>query len=156
MVTENGIVIDANASLAKIRATRSGACQSCSSKSSCGISDGNDNKEVIVTVNNTLNVQKGDYVVLGMKSSPFLIIAFLLYVFPIILMIIGALIGNEIALIMGQSSNLLSVLTGASFFVLSYIFIRMKSKSMSDKDAYKPFLVRKRMMVAPEACAEIK
>ena len=155
MVTENGIVIEANASLAQIRGTRSGSCQSCSSKNTCGISEKSD-KEVIVTVKNTLNVQKGDYVVVGMKSSPFLIVAFLLYVFPIILMIIGALIGNKISLSMGQSSALLSVLTGALFFILSYVFIRRKSKTLSDHEAYKPFLVRKRMMVAPDTCSEIK
>ena len=155
MVTENGIVIDASTSLARIRATRSGACKACSSKDTCGISD-RSNKEVIVTVKNTLNVQKGDSVVVGMKSSPFLIIAFLLYVFPIILMIIGALIGNRISLSIGQSSGFLSILTGVLFFVLSYVFIRRKSKGLSDQDDYKPFLVRKRMMAAPDTCSEIK
>jgi sigma-E factor negative regulatory protein RseC len=155
MVTENGIVIEANASLAQIRGTRSGACQACSSKSTCGISDESD-KEVIVTVKNTLNVQKGDYVVVGMKSRPFLIVAFLLYVFPIILMIIGALIGNKIALSIGQASSLLSILTGVVFFVSSYIVIRRKSKTLSEHEAYKPFLIRKRMMAAPDTCSEIQ
>jgi len=147
MVTENGIVVDANPLEATISASRSGACKSCSSRDTCGISD-NGGKEVIVTVKNILNVKKGDHVVLGMKSSPFLIIAFLLYVFPVICMIIGALIANELALSFGWTPGIFSVLSGAAFLILSYAVIRMKSKTLSGKDAYKPFLVRKKMIIA--------
>jgi sigma-E factor negative regulatory protein RseC len=153
MVTENGVVIDSGASFARILAKRSYSCKSCASKDNCGMSDKSD-KEVIITVKNTLNVEKGDYVVVGMKTSPFLIISFLLYVFPVILMIIGALIGDHIALFVGLSPNFLSILTGALFLILSYVIIRRKSKSISDRESYKPFLVRKRMMSGSDSCAE--
>jgi sigma-E factor negative regulatory protein RseC len=36
---------------------------------------------MILSVKNTLNVQKGDQVVIGLEAKPLLVISFLLYVF---------------------------------------------------------------------------
>ena len=69
MITENGIVTDVNSSLAWIRTIRSGTCESCSSKDNCGTSHSG-KKEMITAVKNTLNVKKGDQVVIGLETKP--------------------------------------------------------------------------------------
>ena len=126
MITENGIVTSANPGTAQIKTIRSGACESCSSKKSCGTA-GNQ-KEMIVTVKNTLNVQQGDHVVIGLETRPILYLTFLLYVFPIILLIIGALIGNFSAPLIDFNPSLFSIFIGFIFFGAAFVIIRKKKQ----------------------------
>ncbi len=151
MITENGVVSNTNGLMAWIKTTRSGACEGCSSKKSCGTA--NNQKEQIVQVNNTLNVEKGDHVVIGLQTGPILYLTFLLYVFPIILMIIGALIGNTFAPTFNLNPSMFSMIMGFSFFGLSFYIIRKKNKTLEKKNEYKPFLVRKRSHIIPEGCS---
>ncbi|MBU8910398.1 MAG: SoxR reducing system RseC family protein [Desulfobacterales bacterium] len=150
MITENGIVTKANQSIAWIKTTRSGACESCSSKGSCEIE--NSQKEMIVSVKNTLKVDKGDHVVIGLETKPMLFLTFLLYVFPIILLIIGALIGNSLAPSLQMDPSFVSMISGFLFFGLSFYIIRKKNNSLSKKAEYKPFLVRKKPQIIPADC----
>ncbi|WP_300459243.1 SoxR reducing system RseC family protein [Desulfobacula sp.] len=151
MITENGIVTNVNAATAWVKTTRSGACESCSSKETCGTADSI--TEMIVTVDNTLNVEKGDHVIIGLETRPMLYLTFLLYVFPIILLTIGAVIGNSLAASFQMNPSILSMIFGFSFFGLSFYFIRKKNNALANEDAYKPFLVRKKSQVIPEGCS---
>ncbi len=151
MITENGIVTQVNTSVAWVKTIRSGACESCSSKDSCGTAKGQ--KTMIVTVDNTLNVEKGDQVVIGLETRPMLFLTFLLYVLPIILLIIGAAIGNGIAPSLNVNPSLPAMVVGFSFFGLTFYFIRKKYDSLSKNKAYKPFLVRKKSQVIPTGCS---
>jgi len=151
MITENGIVTNANPSMAWIKTTRSGACEACASRGSCGTQ--NSQQEMTVTVKNTLNVGKGDHVVIGLETRPILFVTFLLYVFPIILLLLGALIGNSLATSLGHDPSLVSMISGFSFFGFSFYIIRKKNSSLSKKEAYKPFLVRKRSSAIPTGCS---
>ncbi len=151
MITENGVVTEANTSIAWIKTIRSGACESCSSKASCGTA--NSQKEMIVSVKNTLKVGKGDNVVIGLETKPILFLTFLLYVFPIILLTMGALIGNSIAPVFQMNPSFVSMITGFLFFGLSFYIIRKKNNSLSKQKEYKPFLVRKRPSATPTACS---
>lgn len=150
MITENGIVTRANPSIAWIKTIRSGACESCTSKDSCETAGSQ--KEMTVTVKNTLNVEKGDNVVIGLETRPILFITFLLYVFPIILLTIGALIGDGLAPSLNMDPSIVSMISGFSFFGLSFYIIRKKNNSLSKKEEYKPFLVRKKSQVIPANC----
>lgn len=151
MITEVGIVTRTSASTAWVKTRRAGACEGCSSKGSCGTA--NSQKDMVVTVKNTLNVQEGDHVIIGLETGPILFLTFLLYVFPIILLTIGALIGNSLAPYTEMNPSLLSMITGFSFFGLSFYFIRKKNNSLSKKEAYKPFLVRKKSSIIPAGCS---
>lgn len=152
MITENGIVTDVNSSLAWIRTIRSGTCATCSSKDSCGTSL-HGQKEMILSVKNTLNVAKGDQVVIGLEAKPLLIISFLLYVFPVLCLILGALIGNSLAPHFRINPSLLSLVLGFLFFGAAFLMIRKKGRSLSTREAYKPFLVRKKSTPIPGGCS---
>lgn len=153
MITENGIVTRVDPTMAWVKTTRSGACESCSTKNSCGTAK--NMKEHTVTVKNTLRVQKGDHVVIGLETKPMLYLTFLLYVFPIILLIIGAVIGNSLAPFLQINPSLLSMSIGFSFFGLAFFFIQKKQAGLSKNKAYKPFLVRKRSHVIPDSCSTL-
>lgn len=151
MITENGIVTRVDASTAWVKTTRSGACEACSSRESCGTAG--TQKEMIVTVKNTLGVQAGDHVVIGLETKPILFLTFLLYVFPIILLTIGAAIGNSLAPYLDMNPSFASMITGFSFFGLSFYLIRRKNASLSTDESYKPFLVRKTSSALQTGCS---
>jgi len=151
MITENGIITQANPLVAWVKTTRSGACEACSSRESCGTAGSQ--KEMIVTVKNILNVEKGDHVIIGLETRPMLFLTFLLYVFPIILLIMGAVIGDSLAPSLKMDPSIVSMIFGFSFFGLSFYIIRKKNNSLSQEEKYKPFLVRKRSQVIPTSCS---
>ncbi len=144
MITENGIVTQADRSTARITTMRSSACKGCSSQGSCGTS--HSSKEMTVTVKNTLGVQTGDRVVIGLDTKPMVILSFLLYVFPIILLIIGALIGDSLAPLLEMDRSLCAMILGFSFFGAAFLIIRKKQAGLALKDEFKPFLVRKKSL----------
>jgi sigma-E factor negative regulatory protein RseC len=152
MITENGIVTDVNSSFAWIRTIRSGACASCSSKDSCGTSH-HGQKEMTLAVKNTLNVAKGDQVVIGLDTKPLLVISFLLYVFPVLCLILGALIGNSLGPHFHINPSLFSLVIGLLFFGAAFLVIRKKGRSLSTREAYKPFLVRKKSSPISGGCS---
>ena len=151
MITENGVVTHADPAAAWIKTIRYGACEHCKDKDNCGSS--HEQKEMTIQVENTLDVKKGDHVIVGIRTRPMIYLTFLLYVFPIICLIIGAVIGNAIAPSFGLNQSLTSMFSGFSCFALAFYFIRKKHGTMSQNDAYKPFLVRKKSGVIPSGCS---
>lgn len=143
MITEDGIVTHATPETAWIKTTRSAACESCASKDSCGVSH-HPSEEMTIILPNTLGVEEGDHVIVGIHSAPMLFLSFFLYVFPIILLIIGALIGDALAPVLEMSSSALPMGFGFLLFAVAFLIIRKKQAGMSKKDKYKPFLVRKK------------
>jgi len=141
MITENGIVTQTDNTMAWIKTIRSGACEGCSSRESCG--ENHNSKEMIVTVKNTLNVETGDQVVIGIETKPMIVLSFLLYVFPILLLITGAIIGDSIAPYLKMNKSFCAMMWGFVFFGAAFLFIRRKQASLTQKDEFKPFLVRK-------------
>jgi len=152
MITENGIVTRATPDTAWVTTTRSAACESCSSKDSCGAGH-HGSKEMTVSVKNTLGVETGDPVVIGMETRPMIVLSFLLYVFPIICLVIGALIGDSLAPILGVNDSLAAMTVAFTFFAAAFLLLRKRQTRLSEKDGYQPFLVRKRPRITPEGCS---
>lgn len=152
MITENGIVTRATPTTAWIKTIRSAACESCTSKESCGTSH-HGSKEMTVAVKNTLAVEAGDPVVIGIETKPMIYLSFLLYVFPILLLVIGALIGDAVAPLIPMNKSLAAMALGFSFFGAAFLVVRKKQATLSSKEEFKPFLVRKRPRSAVEGCS---
>jgi len=150
MITENGIVTRTDQTSAWIKTIRSGACEGCSSKDSCG--ESHNTKEMIVTVKNTLDVETGDQVVIGIETAPMMLLSFLLYVFPIILLILGAVIGEHLAFALNLNKSFSAMIFGFSFFGIAFLVIRKKQSALTQKDEFKPFLVRKKKSSDPHPC----
>ena len=110
MVTKEGIVTDVNAATAWVETVRSKSCESCDACDSCESQD--KSMGMIIQVNNTINAEKGDRVIIGFKTAPLLKMSFMLYVFPIILLIAGAATGETLAPRFEMDPSLASVLAG--------------------------------------------
>ncbi len=140
MITKEGIITETSAGRAWIRTTRSKSCDSCVSKDSCG--EHSKAEEMTVQVENSLDAATGDRVVVGFRTAPLLKIAFTLYIFPIILMIVGAGIGDSIAFGLGIDKSIMSMIVGVLFFTVAFFIIRFINNILAEKKEYQPFLMR--------------
>ncbi len=140
MATEEGIVtyIEPADNTAWVKTVKSAACEGCASRHSCE-SAGNDMK---VKAINQASAGVGDRIVLNFQTGALLRATFLLYVFPIICMIAGAVAGQKIAPILGYNSSVMSVLSGFLFFTIAVLVIKTRSDKMALKQEYQPKIIR--------------
>jgi sigma-E factor negative regulatory protein RseC len=141
MATEEGVVTKIESTTtAWVKTTKSGACKSCSARSSCHSLGGGEEMEVEAI--NRAGAQVGQKVVLSFDTSPLLKATFLLYVFPIITMIAGAFAGQQLARNFNINVSLLSAIFGFLFFGLTILFVRSKGNKLAQKEEYRPKIVR--------------
>lgn len=150
MITEQGIVTRATPDVAQIKTNRAAACESCTAKHSCGtIHQG---KEVLFEVPNTLGVQAGDSVLIGMRTKSALQLTFLIYIVPVLCLVVGALAGDALAPYFQINASFFAMVLGFSFFGLAFFILHKKSAGMNRKTEFKPMLIRKTKSASAPAC----
>ena len=149
MATEEGIVIKLEADRAWVKTKKSASCESCASRKSCNVMGGGNDMEVEAI--NTAGASVGDRVVMNFETSSLLKATFLLYVFPIICMFLGALVGQEIAPAVGLGKSAASAVSGFLFFFFSILFVRVKANKMGNESRYQPKIIRIKRTVPPKA-----
>lgn len=141
MAIEEGIVFKIGVSgTAWVKTTRSSACASCSSKDACH-GDGK-SQEMEVEALNTVDARVGDRIILNIKTTSLLKATFLLYVFPILAMIAGAVLGQRIATDKGMDPSGLSALFGFLLFGLAFVVIRITGRHLSKNTDYRPEIIK--------------
>lgn len=141
MAIEEGVVFKiGTAGKAWVRTTRSSACESCSSRDACqGEGSG---QEMEVEAINTADARVGDHIVLNIKTTSLLKATFLLYVFPILAMLAGAIIGQRIAEGRGSDPSAMAALFAFGFFGLSFVVIRITGRRLAKDNSYKPEIIK--------------
>lgn len=139
MATEEGFVIKLeSATTARVKTNKKSACKGCASRDSCNAM-GN---EMEVEALNPAGAQVGDRILLKIETASFLKATFLLYVFPVLCMIVGAIIGQRYAPLLKMDASALSALLGFLFFFLSILFVKFKGNRMAAQSAYRPKIVK--------------
>ncbi len=141
MATEQGIVTKIESTTtAWVKTTKTDACKACAARNSCHSMGGSNEMEVEAI--NHAGAQVGQKVVLSFDTSPLLKATFLLYVFPIIAMIIGAFVGQQLAPNFNFDASFLSAIFGFLFFGLTILFVRSKGNKLAQRDEYRPKIIR--------------
>ena len=135
------------AGTAWVKTTRSSACASCSSKDAC--QGGGGGKEMEVEAINSADARVGDRIVLNIQTASLLKATFLLYVFPILALIAGAVLGQAVAVMRGIDPSGLSALFGFLFFGLAFVVIRITGRRLSTNASYKPEIIKVRGHLSP-------
>jgi sigma-E factor negative regulatory protein RseC len=138
MAREEGYVVDVRADTAKVKTVRSASCEGCASQGSC-TAQGN---EMEVRVMNPAGARVGDRVVIEFETTALLKATFLLYIFPVLCLLAGALVGNAAGERLGLNPSALSAAVGFSLFFASFFMVKARSNRMAQKDAYRPKVVR--------------
>jgi sigma-E factor negative regulatory protein RseC len=95
-----------------------------------------------VEVTNPVGAKIGDRILLYVETSSLLKAAFLLYVFPVLCMLIGAALGHWLSLRYQINPSLGSAAAGFICLVLSFMLVKMRGDRLARKDNYKPRIVR--------------
>ena len=139
MPTEEGLVEEIRKGKAKVRVQRSSACKSCSSRDHCEI---NTSTDVTIEALNEVNAKEGDWVELSVPAGSFLRLSLVVYLFPVVALIVGAVIGNELGRVFGISSGFASVSGGILAIILIYFILRGVNRRSESSNRYRPRLTK--------------
>jgi sigma-E factor negative regulatory protein RseC len=143
MVIEKGIVIRLGKQEPPtiwVKMVQGSACASCSERHSCNPMG--DDREREVEVINTTGAAIGDRVDVAMDGSALLKATFLLYVFPIICMLIGAVAGDAIAARFHLSGSLPAVIAALSALSAALVVVKVRGNRLAERAAYRPQAIR--------------
>lgn len=91
---------------------------------------------------NSAGAQVGDRIVLYFETASLLKASFLLYVFPIIGLLIGALVGHWLSSGLGTNASATAAVFGFGFLVLVFMLARSKANKLARSDRYKPKIIK--------------
>lgn len=118
-----GKVISIKDNMARIEVVRVSACgEKCSScKGGCSTTG------VYIEAENHTNAQPGQFVKVDLKTSTVMKAAFVAYIFPLFMLVLGTISGTFLypRFDITFSSELFSILLGFSAMILSYIIIKL-------------------------------
>lgn len=98
MITETGKVIAVTGRKAWVQTIRASACESCSARSGCGqrvLASASSGRANQILVNNHLDARVGDEVTVAIEESALLSASLLVYAVPLVLMVLGAVLGQQ-------------------------------------------------------------
>ncbi len=140
MATERGIVTRVTPTAAWVKTVRSDACAHCEARGYCkAVGEG---EEVEVETLNPAGAGIGDRVVISFETGSFLKANFLLYVFPILMMIAGALVGQRFAPAAGIDESAAAVIGSLVLFLPTMVFVRSRANRLGRQDSYRPKITR--------------
>ncbi len=140
MATEEGIVIKITPNTAVIRATRKSACESCSQKHACAATE--NSQEMEFEADNSIQAKVGDKVTISLPTGKLLSASFLLYIFPIIMMIAGALTGDLLANAYQMDRSIMSAGGGFLFFFIAFGIVKIKDMQAKKSGGFLPKIIR--------------
>jgi sigma-E factor negative regulatory protein RseC len=128
-----------NPSSAQVRVSRCSACESCSERGRCtAVEDG---EQMAVEVQNPVNARVGDTVVISFKTSRLIGLSFFLFVFPILAMIAGALLGDYLAAAFSGNHSAYAAGCGFFAFFIALGIILFKDRKARKTGRYRPVIV---------------
>ena len=144
MLEEEGIVVKVEEGYAFIHTERGTSCDGCSAKSSCHSMSDTEGSIMEMRAINDMGAKVGDRVKVAIDSVIFLKSSFLIYVLPLIVMITGGIIGESYAKnnMPGTDADLVAGSVGITCLVISFLLIRVWSKSLEKRREYQPQIIR--------------
>lgn len=132
MMIKHGTVLENKNGNLLVSVTRNEACGSCAAKGTCG-----QKEETIIEVYSTDNIDKGDKVILESHSSDITKYSIYVYLLPVFMMIVGALLPNIFLKNTGYDINLLTLISVVIFFAISFMIIKGIDKNLSNNNVMK-------------------
>lgn len=127
---EIGEVIDKERNILKVKLNAVESCRSCGLCKT--------NEDFILEVLDECNAKIGDFVLVEIKKENYYKVTFLVYLFPLILFILGTIIGYIVGEKYNLDPQLLGFALGMIFLAVSYIMIRFIDKKSIKKEKIIP------------------
>ncbi len=129
-LTEYGEVTEIKGSVAHVKFTRTSACGRCHA---CGMLT--NQNEITVQVENELDAAVGDQVAISIRIRKALGASALAYVFPLIMLVLGVLVGWLLSGVWGVFANtdMTMALCGLGFALLSFVLLKIAAPLYNKK-----------------------
>lgn len=134
MKTEEGLVIEVSGETAKVKTGRHNDCKNC------GACPGDNT--VIVCAKNQKGALPGQRVVFELKETNTVMAAFIVFIFPLISVFLGAGLGWLVGQKMGGHESLYETFGGVATFMLSILYIKIFNNNMNESDKYQPKIIQ--------------
>jgi sigma-E factor negative regulatory protein RseC len=95
-----------------------------------------------VEVANDIGAKEGDRIVLTLETGSMLKALFLLYIFPILVMLAGAVVGMKAAAAIDVNASAASVVVAFSALFAAVLFVRKKANQLAQRAGYRPRITR--------------
>ena len=147
MIEERALVLDTSfdssnisKNIARVKVQRTSSCESCSLKSGCGqstLTKMSSNHCLELDVENTFNAKSGDEVLIAIPESGLMTASIRIYFMPLLLMVLGAVIGDLLDSQSELMSEFWTMLLALAGLIIGFYWARL----FSQKQAYhKDFL----------------
>lgn len=147
MITENAIVVLIENNQTWIETQRKSACGECSANKGCGtsvLSKVIGNKLSRIKAINNINAQVGDEVVIGLNEQSLLKGAFMIYMWPLILLFLFSFVGQLVSENLQIQNNEFIVISFAVIgFYLGMRKVKSFSSSIAKDENYQPVILNK-------------
>lgn len=141
MIEEPGRVVAVESGAVWVETKRSSTCSGCSAKGGCGqgLMDtlGVRERRGLTRALTDLHLEVGDSVVIGISESVLLRGAILVYLFPLLALLAGALVASEFS-----ASESYVMLAGMGGFLASWLIVRRRSQQAAADPALQPVVLR--------------
>lgn len=131
-VTKEGIVLDNNKGHLTVQIFRNGACGSCSASDSCA-----ESKTTEIELFTHENIKKGDRVMIEGSSNDVTKLTAVVYIFPVVMILVGAILPNVFLKNTGIDLNLLTLLSVLVFLLISLVFVKGLDSKVKDRNIMK-------------------
>ncbi len=135
MMEETGKVVEIKSGeIAVVACEKNSFCKSCVASGNCLPSEGNKLRRVEAF--NPIGAHVGDEVIVATSTRNFLRSSFLLYIVPLLALVGGAIVGQQIgeSAGFGIDPDLLSAIFALVFLGASFLFIKMRSGSIAPEN----------------------
>lgn len=140
MALEEAIVSRTSKDKAFVVTRRTTACEGCSERHACHSLGGI--KEIEIEVANPVHAETGDTVMVAFKTSQLVRLSFMLYIFPIIALVIGAVFGDALAAGFNGDPSIFAAVFGFLFFAIALAAIKLKDRQAKKTGQYQPDIVQ--------------
>ncbi len=146
MLTEQGTIVEVRDSELLVQVIQQSTCGSCAAQKGCGQGvlakylAGSQFLRVSLKHRPASDFRVGEQIELGIEESAMLRAAFLVYLVPLLLLVVGASLGNQV-------SEPVAILLGITGFILGGIYVRKQSLKKVDDPRYAPVVVDDRAIV---------
>lgn len=144
MIEEPGRVVALASGAVWVETERSSTCSGCSVRSGCGqgLAErlGVRERRGLILALSDLRLNVGDTVVVGISESVLLRGAVLVYLFPLIMLFISAIIASELS-----AAEPYVMLAGLGGFLAAWLVVRRRSQRAAMDPALQPVVLRAAM-----------
>ncbi len=146
MIEETARVIAVDDDRLLLEAQTRAACNACSARQGCGtslLSRWVGRRFTRFSAHNSVNASVGDEVVVGLDESAMLRGSLLVYLFPLLIMIVFALLADHLIPVASANRDLMVLLAAVLGFGLSLILSNRLLASRANRSRLTPVILRK-------------